>query len=113
MNKIEKAKMYVLGRLHAARAVNELPDVVKLSTYVNDTTLARFHPTEEWPGGAAEHERVMLDIAAAISRDFPNVQVDITPISEEEYSEWLDARSLEDSPEIRAKYVSEAGNEDD
>ena len=105
--------MYVLGRLHAARAVNELPDVVKLSTYSNDQTLARFHPTEEWPGGAAEHERAILDIAAAISREFPNVQVDIISISEEEYREWLDECGLEDSPEIRAKYVSEVGNDNE
>lgn len=105
--------MYVLERLRDAQAAGELPGAVKFSTYENDKTLGRFHPTEEWPGGAAEHERVMLDIAAEISREFPNVQVDITPISEEEYSEWLDVCGFEDSPEIRAKYVSEVGNEDD
>lgn len=110
---IKKLKMYVLDRLRDAQATGELPDAVRFSTYENDQTLARFHPTEEWPGGAAEHERVMFNIAAAISREFPNVQVDITPISEEEYRGWLDECGLEDSPEIRAKHVSEVGNDNE
>lgn len=102
--------MYVLGRLRAARAANELPDVVKLSTYADNKTLARFRPTEEWAGGASEHERAMLDIAAAIGREFPNIKVDIVPISDEEYNWWLDSQELDDSPAMRAKYVSEAEN---
>lgn len=106
MNKIEKAKMYVLGRLRAARDKNELPDIVKLSTYADDKTLARFRPTEEWKGGAAEHERAMLDIAAAIVREFPEVKINLVPIDEKEYQWWLDSRGEDDSPAMRARYIS-------
>lgn len=52
----------------------------------------------------------MLDIAAAIGREFPNIKVDIVPISDEEYNWWLDSQELDDSPAMRAKYVSEAEN---
>ena len=112
MNKIEKAKMDVLERLRAASEENDLPNVIRISTYADNKTLARFRPTEEWPGGAAEHERAMLDIAAAISREFPNIKIDLVAIDEEEYQWWLDSRGEDDSPAMRARYISETREEE-
>lgn len=105
---IEKFKSYILESLRSARKTGDLPGVVALSTYADDPTLARFRPDEQWPGGAAEHERAMLEIAAEIGREFPSVRVELVPIEESEYETWLARKNFEDSPGRRAQFISES-----
>lgn len=107
---IKETKSYILGLLRAAREKGELPDTVALSTYADDLTLSRFRPYEDWPGGAAEHERAMLEIAAEIGREFPNVRVELIPISETGYKAWLASKNFEDSPGRRAQYITKSTN---
>ena len=94
--------------MRAAREKGDLPDTVALSTYADDLTLSRFRPYEDWPGGTAEHERAMLEIAAEIGREFPSVRVELVPIEESEYETWLARKNFEDSPGRRAQFISES-----
>lgn len=106
---MDKALNYILQTLAAAKAAGRLPDSITLTTYQDDAALRRFRPAEFWPGGAAEHERAMLNIASCVTAAYPDVKVNLRQINTAAYDEWLKSRGLTDSESNRATFALEEG----
>ena len=106
MDYIEKLKEHVLDRLRDARASNSLPKEIFIATYSDDAALRRFRPGKDWPGGAAEHTAAMLKVAAAVSKDYPELKINLKDIEEKKYDAWLVRNMLEDNEESRAMFIA-------
>lgn len=109
---MDKALKYILQTLAAAKAAGRLPDSISLTTYQDDAALRRFRPAENWPGGAAEHERAMLNIAARVTAAYPTVKVNLRQINTAAYDEWLKSHGLIDSESNRATFALEEGEDE-
>ena len=98
------AESLFYAHLRAAAEAGDLPDEISLATYESDELLKLFRPTENWQS-AAEHAQFIKTCAFNAELNF-GVKVKIKEIRAAEYFEWLHLNDLDDSPEIRATYIS-------
>lgn len=92
------------AHLSASAEAGILPDEIRLATYESDELLKRFRPDENWKS-AAEHAQFIRTCAYNAELNF-GVKVEIKEIRAAEYFEWLHLNDLDDSPAIRAMYIS-------